>query len=100
MAQELSFSSDGHYLDTDRGRLPVDPLGGSIISPQSNRKGTEKGIFVNGAWVVQGKKDVLWLPSDYRATCVAIWNDVQAIGHASGHVSVLELNADELSHYY
>jgi uncharacterized protein with WD repeat len=98
--QELAFSSDGHYLDTDQGQLSIGPLGRSVISPQSNGKGTERGIFVNGAWVVQGMKSVLWLPSDYRATCAAVWNDVLAIGHASGRVSVLGLNAAELGHYY
>jgi hypothetical protein len=46
-------------------------------------------MFVNGTWVVQGMKEVLWLPSDRRATCVAIQNDILAIGHASGRFSII-----------
>lgn len=93
--RELSFSSDGQYLDTDRGQFSIGPLGRSVNSPQSKGRGREREIFVNGAWVFQGMKNVLWLPSEYRATCTAVWNDVLAIGHESGHVSVLWFNAAE-----
>jgi hypothetical protein len=92
---ELSFSSDGQYLNANRGRLSIGPLGPSVISPQSNGRGGERGIFVDNAWVAQGIKNILWLPPDYRATCTDAWNNVLAIGHASGRVSVLELNAAE-----
>jgi WD40 repeat protein len=93
--RELSFSSNSRYLYTDKGRISIVPLDSRVTSPQPNGKGREGGLFVNEAWVVQGIKQVLWLPSDYRATCAAVWNDVLAIGHASGRVSVLGFNAAE-----
>ena len=37
-------------------------------------------------------KNILWLPSDYRATCVAVRGNVLILGHASGRVSFLEFN--------
>ena len=93
--QELSFSSDGQYLNTDRGQLSFGSLDPGVVSPQSMGRGREREIFVKKTWVVQGMKKTLWLPSDYRATCAAVRNNVLAIGHASGHVSILGFNAAE-----
>ena len=62
---ELSFSSDGQYLNVNRGRLSIGPLGPSVISPQSNGRERERELFVNKAWVAQGIKNILWLPPDY-----------------------------------
>ena len=95
LVRELSFSSNSQHLYTDRGRLSIGPLGPSVTSPQPKGREREGELFVNETWVVQGIKQVLWLPSDYRATCAAVWNDVLAIGHASGRVSVLGFNAAE-----
>jgi hypothetical protein len=94
--RELIFSSNSQYLYTNMGRLSIGPLDPSITSPQPKERGREGGlVFVNEAWVVQGIKKALWLPSDYRATCATVWNDVLAIGHASGRVSVLGFDAAE-----
>jgi WD40 repeat protein len=90
--QQLSFSSDGQYLDTDRGRLGTGSLQPSATSLKSK---SVRDIFVNGTWVVQDMKNFLWLPSDYRATCAAVRNHILAIGHASGHVSILEFDATD-----
>ena len=92
VVQQLSFSSDGQDLDTDRGRLSVSSLYPNVISLQPK---SAMEIFVNGAWVVQGMKNVLWLPSDYRATCAAFQNHLLVMGHASGHISFLEFDAAE-----
>jgi WD40 repeat protein len=86
----LSFSRDGRYLDSNRGQLAIGHLFGSVTSPQSEfAKERGEGIFVNSAWVVKGMENVLWLPSDFRATCAAAQNNTLAIGHASGRVSIL-----------
>src|SRR5438876_9183482 len=66
----------------DRGQLGISFLSPSVISPQP-KCAREREIFVNGIWVVQGTKKVLWLPLDYRATCAAAWNDVLIMGHTS-----------------
>jgi hypothetical protein len=92
---ELSFSSNNQYLDTNVGQLNIGHLSPSVISPQSKGREREREIFVNGAWVVQRMNKVLWLPSDYRARHAAVWNNILAIGHASGRVSVLGFNAAE-----
>ena len=91
--RQLSFSSDGQYLDTDRGRLGIGSLFPSVISPSRSKSASarerKREIFVNGTWVVRGMKKVLWLPSDHRATYAVVRNDVLAMGHASGRVSIL-----------
>jgi hypothetical protein len=40
-------------------------------------------------------KNIVWLPSDYRATCAAVRNHVLVIGHGAGRVSILEFDATE-----
>jgi WD40 repeat protein len=85
--QQLSFSSNGQHLYTDRGQFGI-----GSPQPKSIRKG---GIFVKGTWVVQGIKNVLWLPSDYRAECTASQGNVLVMGHASGRVSILRFDAAE-----
>jgi WD40 repeat protein len=96
IVQYLSFSSDGRYLDSDRGQLAIGRLSLSGTSSQSKfAKERARKIFVKDAWVVEGMKNVLWLPSDYRATCAAVQNNILAIGHASGRVSILEFGEAE-----
>jgi WD40 repeat protein len=87
--QNLSFSSDGTCLETDRGLVSLQLLFPSVISLQSKLL---CNLHVNERWVAQGMKNILWLPSDYRATCAAVRNDVLILGHASGRVSFLEFN--------
>ena len=92
--RDLSFSSDNQYLNTGIAQLSIGHLSPSVIS-QSKGRGEEREIFVNNTWVVQKMKKVLWLPSEYRATCTAVWNNVVAIGHASGRVSVFGFDTAE-----
>jgi WD40 repeat protein len=49
----------------------------------------ERGLFVSNDWVVEGKRRILWLPPDYRATSTAVWNGIIVLGHSSGRISVL-----------
>jgi WD40 repeat protein len=80
---DLSFSSCGQYLETDRGVLNAYSPPSSAISP-SNRLHT---LFVANNWVRKETKNVLWLPPDYRATCLAVWNGILVLGHSSGRIS-------------
>ncbi|KAL2040552.1 hypothetical protein N7G274_006531 [Stereocaulon virgatum] len=40
-------------------------------------------------WVVEGDVSLLWLPPEYRETCISVWNKVIALGHESGRISIL-----------
>jgi WD40 repeat protein len=44
-------------------------------------------LQVSNYWVVEGDRNILWLPPDYRKTCLATWNRSIVIGHQSGTIS-------------
>ena len=56
--QTLSFSSDGSYLETDRGLLNTGSLSPSAVPSRSN---PPYSIFVEEQWVAQGMENFLWL---------------------------------------
>jgi len=41
-------------------------------------------------------ENILWLPSEYRATCVAAWGNILFLGHASGHVTSFEFDLADI----
>jgi WD40 repeat protein len=49
----------------------------------------EQALFVSNDWVGEGKGKFLWLPPNYRATSMAVWNRVIVLGHSSGTISIL-----------
>ena len=81
----LSFSTLGQYLKTDRGVLYISSLESLSIPSEQVRP-----LFVSADWVIEEGESILWLPPDYRATCVANWNGIVVLGHSSGGVSFLE----------
>jgi hypothetical protein len=81
----LSFSTSGQSLKTDRGVLDVNSLEFSSDSSEQVR-----ALFVSNDWITEEGEGILWLPLDYRATCVAIWNGMVVLGHSSGGISFLE----------
>lgn len=87
--QTLSFSVDGSCLETNRGLLNITT---SLLFPDASpsRPAYSRGISVKGQWVVQGNDNLLWLPSEYRSTDLAVRGSVIVLGHASGHISFLE----------
>ena len=38
-------------------------------------------------WVVEGNTNIIWLPPDYRETCLATQNGSLVLGHLSGRIS-------------
>jgi WD40 repeat protein len=55
----------------------------------------EQALFMTDNWVLDRKGKILWLPPDYRATSVAVWNGTIVLGHSSGRISCLGFQ-DEL----
>ncbi|OCK90674.1 uncharacterized protein K441DRAFT_617682 [Cenococcum geophilum 1.58] len=85
--QELCFTSDGNYLLTDRGVLDV--ISNASMSVQA-RPALRPRLFVKEQWVTLGSENLLWLPPDYRASCVAVRGRTVVLGHSSGRVSMFE----------
>ena len=82
MIRTLSFSTSGQYLKTNRGVVHISSFTSSSEQVRS--------LFVSNDWVIEEGKSILWLPPDYRATCVANWNGIVVLGHSSGGMSFLE----------
>jgi nucleoside phosphorylase len=80
----LSFSTSGQYLITNRGVLGVSSL---QLSPDPSEQ--LRTLFVSNDWVAEEGADILWLPPDYRATCVAVRDGMVVLGHSSGNISFI-----------
>ncbi|KAF2455214.1 hypothetical protein BDY21DRAFT_324439 [Lineolata rhizophorae] len=97
---EVSFSSDGQWLYTNKDRVHLAaPHPGRVenLGRPAPASGLGRGIFVSGGeWVCQGEKELLWLPQEYRSRCTASRGDVLAMGHESGRVSFMSFDMTAL----
>ena len=92
--RQLSFASDGLHLVTDRGVLEI---GLPFVCQRGSPSSSSSALYVSDEWVTWKTKEVLWLPPDYRVSCVAVRDNVLVMGHRSGQVTFIELNLDTLS---
>jgi uncharacterized protein with WD repeat len=85
--ETLSFSADGSHLDTNRGplRLRVPPSNSPAYTAQTAY------LFVSDQWIMLESQKLLWLPSEYRATCTAVLGQRVVLGHSSGRLSFFHL---------
>jgi WD40 repeat protein len=90
--KNLSFSSLGQYLKTDRGILDLS----SLLLNVSSSSEYLLPLFVSDNWVAVEEENIIWLPFNYRATCVAVWNGIVVLGHLSGGVSFLEFELGKI----
>jgi WD40 repeat protein len=78
----LLFSDDGTFLKTDRGPLYTAFLSDcTAISPS---------LFVKDRWVSLGMETILWLPSEYQPSSVAVYGSTIGFGYPSGRVLFIE----------
>ena len=92
----VAFSPDGEHLDTDQGQIA---LPSDISSSVFNQIKVSSSAFVQGQWVGLAKQRLLWLPPEYRSTCKAVYENTICIGHASGHVTILKINSENILKY-
>jgi len=92
----LSFSSDGSYIVTNRGRLGTTSLHPSTVlsSPSLPLQpvSTPYRVFVRDEWISRESDRMLWLPPDYRSSYSAVRESVVCLGHLSGRVSIFEFS--------
>ena len=104
MVTSVAFSPDGKVVvsgsedmtvrlwDAVTG-MPLQTLDGHSSLVTSVAFSPDKvmhALFVSNDWVMEGQKNILWLPPDYRATCMAVWNRIVVFGHSSGGISFLQ----------
>jgi WD40 repeat protein len=85
--RNLSFSNNSCHLNTDRGVIDIISRAGDTVPTLLS---TSPALFIKDEWVTQGTEYLLWIPPDYRATAVTIFQSIVTLGHASGRVSILE----------
>ncbi|KAL6238457.1 hypothetical protein BDW75DRAFT_20823 [Aspergillus navahoensis] len=81
IARALWFSADGRCLNSDRGSLSLD----FEASDSSNN------LFVHEKWICRNGQHLIWLPPQYRATCVLVRENTVILGHQSGALTFLWL---------
>jgi WD40 repeat protein len=81
----LAFSEDGLYLCTDQGSHIID----SNLQTKQNHNST---LFIKNNWISFGNTKLLWLPLEYRPSCLAFQDNLLVLGLASGIVQVIEFN--------
>ncbi|QKX57042.1 uncharacterized protein TRUGW13939_04150 [Talaromyces rugulosus] len=76
--ENLSFSSDDHYLNTSLGVLS---LGSVIKSTEANHdtKPQTHGIFIKNSWITWNGQNHFWLPPEYRPQYTAVYDNAVAI---------------------
>jgi WD40 repeat protein len=76
----LWFSADGCCLNSDRGSPFLEfKASDSLKNP----------IFVREKWIRRNGQDLIWLPPQYRATCVLAREETVILGHQSGALTFL-----------
>ena len=82
----VAFSRNGLYLETDRGLLSI-TIDSDASTSSRGHQPLSNFLFVRDDWVIRDGRSILWLPADYRATCVAVHGLTLVLGHASGQVT-------------
>lgn len=85
--QRVAFSTCGQRVETNRGTLSIHH------APQSpHARAITFAQFVTNDWLLKDSEQVLWLPENYKATCVAVAQGKVIMGHASGAVSFVDVS--------
>ena len=87
----LLLSSKGLYLETNRGQLDISFFSSKFL----NQLSSIRGLFLKETWVAYKTENILWLPSEYRATSSAVQGNILVLGHASGRVTFFGFNLPE-----
>ncbi|OCL10893.1 hypothetical protein AOQ84DRAFT_387205 [Glonium stellatum] len=85
----VAFSPDAQYLQTDRGNIPLSLPSFNTFSFQEKKL---PNIFIQGPWITLKEQYLLWLPSEYRPTCSAVYRDIICLGHSSGRITFLKVD--------
>jgi WD40 repeat protein len=87
LIERLGFSSEGTYLETDRGSLYIQS---NLADSFASKVQPLSTVFLKGNWITRGETNLLWLPSEYRPCCSASRGNLLCLGHSSGRVTFIQ----------
>lgn len=100
--QSVSFSSDGRRLasSSDEATKIWDVESGKLVRTLKGHShtiwsGTNRVSVFEKKWVCVNREKVLWLPREYRPTCLAMKDGTLVLGHESGMVSFISKTIKE-----
>ena len=86
---DLSFSSDGTYLETNYGDIEIGHL---LEGAQHSSHSSGFRWWISGDWLMQGSRKMLWLPPDIRRIRCAYRDGIFAFRPKSGEITFLEVD--------
>ncbi|KAI9713152.1 MAG: hypothetical protein M1820_001137 [Bogoriella megaspora] len=87
---ELSFSTDGLFLNTNRGSISL----ARVLKSSMVRDQEQVNLFVSDQWIKAGPHNLLWLPAQYRSRYVATTRQNVSLGGNSDQMSMSMIRFD------
>ncbi|KAI9861262.1 MAG: hypothetical protein M1813_005435 [Trichoglossum hirsutum] len=94
----ISFDTTGSYLHTESDTIVLNTSDASSASdtemsatgPQ-NPQHQGRALGLDGIWITYNSEKLLWLPSEYRPSCLAMSGKMIGIGTGSGKIWICNL---------
>ena len=90
LTRRLPFSSDGSYLCTDCGNIPLPP---SLALQSSSGVVSRADVGFQDDWLLLGKRRTVWMPPSYRPTSNDVHNNSIIMSLPDGRFSLFKLTA-------
>ena len=87
----VTFSPNGRRLITNLGSIDLENRSSEFMKTTSL---SSYSMDKDRTWITWKGHNVLWLPPEYRPTCHMFQDDVLAMGHSSGRVTVIRFKPD------
>jgi WD40 repeat protein len=87
----LRFTSDGQFLETNRGMISLQPDTDASGNLQSDSVWGQRSAFLGVEWLVRDGKNLLWFPPDYRSSAVEYHDGTFVLAYASGLVMSIKV---------
>jgi WD40 repeat protein len=84
----LSFDSTGTFIYTERGTITISTshIIDYVDVTASKLQCQGAGLSPDSIWVMRSGSNILWIPSNYRPSCLAVSGTYVGMGVGSGKV--------------